>query len=89
MPSEGYCCRAMAAMGQVNLVTERKRRRLGKVEAAKAIGISFNTLALVEAGGEPRRDVQDKIAAFYGIDPLVIWPVDEEPPIYGKVGRVP
>ena len=61
----------------VDLVLERKRRRLGKVEAAKAIGISFNSLALAEAGSEPSRAVQDKIAAFYGIDPLVIWPVED------------
>lgn len=61
----------------VDLVFERKRRRLGKVEAAKAIGISFHSLAIAEAGGEPTRAVQDKIAAFYELDPLAIWPVVE------------
>lgn len=61
----------------VDLVLERRRRRLGKVEAAKEIGISFNSLALAEAGGEPSRAVQDKIAAFYGLEPLAIWPVED------------
>lgn len=61
----------------VDLVLERKRRRLGKVEAAEAIGISFHSLAIAEAGGEPSKRVQDKIAAFYEIDPLVIWPVEQ------------
>jgi lambda repressor-like predicted transcriptional regulator len=62
----------------VDLVLERKRRRLGKVEAAEAIGISFSSLKLAEAGGEPSRKIQDKIATFYGLDPLAIWPVEDE-----------
>lgn len=62
----------------VDLVAERDRRRLGKVEAAKAMGISFYSLALAEAGAKPsRRAVQDKIASFYELDPLAIWPVED------------
>lgn len=61
----------------VNLVTERRKRRLGKVEAAEAIGISFNTLAIAEAGGTPRKRIQDLIADFYGLEPLAIWPVED------------
>lgn len=61
----------------VSLVTERLRRRLGKAEAARQIGIAFNSLALAEAGAPVSRKVQDKIAAFYGVDPLAIWPVED------------
>lgn len=61
----------------VDLVLERNRRRLGKVEAADAIGISFNSLKLAEAGAPVSRKVQDKIAAFYGLEPLVIWPAED------------
>ena len=60
----------------VDLVLERNRRRLGKVEAAEAIGISFNSLKLAEAGVHVSRNVQDKIAAFYGFDPVEIWPAE-------------
>ena len=61
----------------VDLVRERNLRRLGKLEAAKAIGISYNSLHYAEEGVEPGKKVQDKIADFYGIDPLVIWPVED------------
>ena len=72
-----YVC-DVSSTEPVDLTTERRRRRLGKVEAARQIGISFNSLALAEAGAPVSRKVQDKIAAFYALDPLAIWPVEGE-----------
>lgn len=68
----------MASTGSsVNLVNERKRRGLGIVEASHAIGISFNSLKLAEAGVEPRSDVARKIAAFYGLSIVEQWPAKD------------
>lgn len=61
----------------LNLVAERRRRNLGIVEAAKAIGISYNSLKLAEAGTEPRSDVARKICEFYGTTVLEQWPIEK------------
>lgn len=60
-----------------SLAERRRRRKLGIVEAAKQIGIAYNSLKLAEAGVEPRSDVRRKIAAYYGADEFELWPVDE------------
>jgi len=62
---------------RLNLLEERRRRNLGIVEAHRAIGISYNSLKLAEAGVEPRSDVARKIVEFYGTTVLAQWPVKE------------
>lgn len=66
----------LAEQQPLNLIAERKRRGLGIVEAAREIGISYNSLKLAEAGVEPRSDVAQKIATFYGTNVLAQWPVE-------------
>jgi len=46
--------------------------------AADAMGLERRIVQRAESGGGIRLEHALKLAAFYGLDPLEIWPVEDE-----------
>jgi DNA-binding XRE family transcriptional regulator len=62
-----------------NLRAWRINRGLGPDEAAKAIGVSRDTLVRAESGAAvPHPRNAFKIAQFYGVQVTDLWPVTDE-----------
>lgn len=61
----------------MNIVAERVNRGLSREVAAKRIGISRETLRLIEQGSVPRPLTAKRIADFYGVQVTDIWPVKQ------------
>lgn len=61
----------------MNLKAERMNRGLSRAEFGKRIGISRESVRLIEAGAVPRAGTAKAIADFFGCQVTDIWPVDD------------
>lgn len=61
--------------GGVNLKAERLNRGLSRADFGRRIGISRETVRLIEAGSQPQAATAKKIADFYDCQVTDIWPV--------------
>lgn len=58
----------------VSLREVRRRKGLLLKDAAEQAGVSVKVLRAAEKGTRPMDDNAAKLAALYGLDPLVQWP---------------